>query len=41
VARIAALRVLALDNHGAEFAEDHPDIRRGDVVADFDDDKAG
>ena len=40
-AGVAALRVLDLDHLGAQFAEDHPGIGRGDRVADLDDDKTG
>src|SRR5439155_9687024 len=39
--RVAALRVLDLDDLGAELAEDHPGIGRGDRVADLDDDNSG
>ena len=40
-AGVAALRVLDLDHLGAELAEDHPGIGRGDAVADLDHDEAG
>ena len=40
-AGVAALRVLDLDDLGAQLAEDHPGIGRGNAVPDLDDDKAG